>query len=570
METVPKPPQEIAAQALDVYPYFGASVMPENEATRLDEQAKGLKAEIESIKPYMLADDELAPILADVKQRATETGVWRTDKGEGADKRLEYAVEQRKGYGYTEGEAIEGAVKELKRSGYLEAVRNRRKEQERLFKVPISEYIGGHEIEADTEKAELDKLLERTVDITTLTEAELASLSRSFPSGNFVYHGTGTEQLIKILDTGVLANAKALYERENEAAKAEGRDAGIVQRNSGFEGVSWSMNGIDALPGDRYHLAGFLAAPEAILNDTQQFAVPSRPAPNEVLQISGEVDASKFYDAKTQFELYCNPGMFGETNSVLDNLVSVSMWEDEESRQFRDEPMLYQIKRGLLAQPDYQDQLRERYSVTEKGKIRLDPDLLQQIDNEIPVAAVWLQAVIDTGRLQGTQFADKELPAIIDQLNGDNFKELFGASRQDWEQYEAVLDEAEKFAGNVEVPVESMYFVAPRKDADTWLKVMARSPHKPAGILLYDDKKVRLENFASLHRGDHTELTRELQTAINPENDGYIDYGQVLGVEFNDDMRTGHKHQVIAEKYLSNRRVIRAVDGKLVVERPTL
>ena len=567
METVPKSPQEMAAQILDVYPHYSYYEMPEDEAARLSEQAKGLKAEVEGMKPYMLPDDELASKLADVKQRATESGVWRADKGEGADERLAYAVEQNKRYGYTEEEATAEAVTSLKRRGYLDAIRDKREEQERLFKDPIGEYIEGHGVDADTERAEVDKLLERTVDITTLTEAEVANISRDFPSGNFVYHGTGTEQLVNILNSGALANAKALYEREDEAAKVEGRDAGIVRRNSGFEGVSWSMNGIDALPGDRYHLAGFVAAPEAVLTNDQQLAVPSRPAPNEVLQISSEVNAHEFYDVKTQLELYCNLGMFGESNSMFNNLVSISFWEKEESRQFSDEPMLYQAKRGFLAQPEYQAKLRELYSVGEDGKIRLDPDLLQQVDNEVPVAAVWLQAAIDTGRLKGTQFGDKELSAIIDELNGENIKELLDSSRQDWEQHEAVLDEAEKLAGNIEIPVESMYFVAPRKDAEAWLKVMARSPYKPAGILLYDDKKVQLENFASLHRGDHTELTAELQTAIKPDNEDYIGYAEVLGTEFNDDMRTGHEHQVIAEKHLSNRGAIKKVNGKLVIER---
>ena len=567
METVPKSPQEMAAQMLDVYPYYNDYAMPEGEAVRLEEQAKALKTEIESMKPYMLSDDELAPRLAEIKRRATESGVWRADKGNGADERLAYAVEQNKGYGYTEEEAIEGAVKVLKRNGYLDTIRYERKEQERIFKDPINEYISSHEVDAETEKAEIDKLLERTVDITTLTEVEIAMLSHDFPSGNFVYHGTGTEQLVKILDTGVLANAKALYEREDATAKAEGREAGIVRRNSGFEGVSWSMNGIDALPGDRYHMAGFVAAPETILSDTMQLAVPSRPAPNEVLQISTEVDASEFYDAKTQFELYRSTGVLGETNSVFDNFLSVSMWGKEENRQLSDEPMLYKAKRGLLAQPEYQDQLRKLYSVDEGGKIRLDPDLLQQIDNEIPVAAVWLQAAIDTGRLKGTQFADKELPTVIDELDDENIKMLIGNSRQDWGQYEAVLDKAEKVAGNVEVPVENMYFVAPRKDAEAWLKVMARGQHKPAGILLYDDKKVRLENFASLHRGDHRELTAELQAAIRPSNENYINYSEVLGTKFSDDMRTGHKHQVIAEKHLSNRGTIKIMDGKLMIER---
>ena len=567
METFPKSPQEMAAQMLDVYPYYSNFVMPEGEAVRLEEQAKALTTEIESMKPYMLSDDELAPRLANIRQRATESGVWRADKGNGADERLAYAIEQRKGYGFSEEEALEGAVKELKRNGYLEAIKFKRKEQEHLFKDPISEYISSHEVKAEKEKAEIDKLLERTVDITTITEVEIAMLSHNFPSGNFVYHGTGTEQLVKILDTGVLANAKALYERESATAKAEGREAGIVPRNSVFEGVSWSMNGINALPGDRYHIAGFVAAPETILNDTMQLTVPSRPAPNEVLQISKEIDAGEFYDTKTQFELYCDTGMLGETNSVFDNLLSVSMWGEEENRQFHDEPMLYKAKNGLLAQPEYQDQIRKLYSVDKGGKIRLDPDLLQQADNEIPVAAVWLQAAIDTGRLKGTQFANKELPTIIDELNDENIKMLIGNSRQDWEQYEAVLDKAEKVAGNVEVPVENMYFVAPRKDAEAWLKVMARSQHKPAGILLYDDKKVRLENFASLHRGDHTELTAELQTAIKPNKENYINYSEVLGTKFSDDMRTGHRHQVIAEKHLSNRGAIKTIKGKLIIER---
>lgn len=32
-------------------------------------------------------------------------------------------------------------------------------------------------------------------------------------------------------------------------------------------------------------------------------------------------------------------------------------------------------------------------------------------------------------------------------------------------------------------------------------------------------------------------------------------------------MRTGHKHQVIAEKHLTNRGAIKKVNGKLLIER---
>lgn len=567
METIRSSPQEEAARMLDVYPYFSDNAMPKDEAARLKQEADSLKSELEEFRPYIHPDDQLTAKLIELKQRARQSGVWRTDMGEGAEERLAYAIEQNMGYGYTEEEATKAALRELKSNGYLDAIRHKRKEQEHTFKDPISEYIGSHELGTDTEKAELEILLERTIDITTLSEPETSRLLHDFPSGNFVYHGTGTEQLIKILDTGILANAKALYEREKATAKAEGRETKMIRRNSGFEGVSWSMNGIDALPGDRYHLAGFIAAPEAILSDTCQLAIPSRPAPYEVVQISTKVEAAKFYEAKTQFELYLNPGIFGESNSVFDNLISISIWEKEENRQLRDEPMLYSAKRGLLAQPEYQDRLRSLYSVDDSGRIRLNTDLFQQIDNKIPVAAVWLQAAIDTGRLKDTQFANKELAAIIDELNSENITVLLGACRQDWEEYEAVIDEAGKVSGSVEVPVENMYFVAPRKDAKAWLEVLARSQHKPAGILLYDDKEVRLENFASLHGGDHAKLTEELKAAIKPENKRYIDYAKVLGTEFKDDMRTGHKHQVIADRHLDNCATIRLENGELVLSR---
>lgn len=567
MEKVPKSPQEMAAQMLDVHPYFSDFAMPEGHASCLEAEAEKLKAEVEGLNPYMLSDHQLSPVLADVERRAKKSGVWSAETGEGADQRIAYGVQKLGEYDISGEEATEVAVKELKSNGFLATIRDKRREQERLFKEPIEEYISDHEIEAGPEAFAIIQLLERTVDIATLTKTEEDKVSRDFPSGNFVYHGTGTEQLVKILDSGVLANAKALNEREDAAAKAEGRETEGVRCNSGFEGVSWSMNGIDALPGDRYHMAGFIAAPEVIIGDSMQLAVPSRPAPNEVLQISAEVDANEFYDAKTQVELYRRPGMFGEANSVFDSLVSVSIWQNEEHRQSNDEPMLYKAKRDLRAQPDYQSRLRELYSAGDGGKIRLDPDLLQQADSEIPVAAVWLQAAIDTGRLRGTQFADKELPAVIEELNSENIKILIDSSRQDCEPYETILDQAEKVSGNVEIPVENMYFVAPRKDADAWLRVMARSEHKPAGIILYDEHNVRLENFASSHRGDHAALTAELRTAIKPGKEGYIDYTEVLGTMFSDDMRAGRKHQVIAEKHLANRGAIKKVNGELVIER---
>lgn len=556
MEKVPKAPQEMAAQMVDVYPYFSDYAMPEESAKHLREQAKALQAEVEGLKPFLLSDEELAPKLANIQSRAVESGIWRADKGEEADKRIDYAIQEQKKWGYTDEEATVTALKELRTSGYLDAIRSTRKEQEQTFREPVNEYIGEHRIDAESEKEQIDELLERTVDITTITQDELGTLSADFPSGNFLYHGTGTEQLVRILDTGELASTKALKQQEDEAARAEGRDTGIVRHNSGYEGVSWSMNDIDALPGDRYHLAGFVAAPEAVLGGDTQLAVPSRPSPNEVILIDGKINAKEYYSAKTQLELY----KAYERNSVLRGLID-RVTEDSADGPSKLEKLLPRLQVEAFIKT-----LRDNFTVSDTGTIALSPELLSTTDEdaEIPVAAVWLQGLVDAGRLKGTDFEGMSTSEVIAGISRKNIEQLYTQLYVDTDVYEAISKIEE---GVVAVPVEQMYFVAPRKDAETWLKVMARSQHKPAGILLYDDKKIRLENFASLHRGDHTELTAELQSAIKPDNEDYIDYAEVLGTQFSDDMRTGYKHQVIAEKHLASRGAIKKVNGKLICTR---
>lgn len=564
MEFRPKSAQELLAQAESANPYFSDFLMPEEEATRLNEQARAMRDDIRGYDVYESSDEELSVALEAAWQQADENGILRADKGESAAARMAYAAAQNERYGYAIDEAREKAAQDLKKSGYIDAVRQSRQDQERRYKDPIDKYIKDHEISVDKERAELDLILETVIDTGTLTEKESMEMSRVFPSGNFMYHGAGTEQLVGMLDSGALMNFKALQERENTLAASEGREPDMLRRNSGYEGVSWSMNTIDGLPGDRYHLAGFMVAPEVALGTDQQLAIPSRPAPSEVLQISAEVDASALYDAKTQVELYRDFGMLGESNSVFSNLLAVAKLRKGQSEGLQGEPMLYSAKNEA---PEYQEQLRSLYTITDRGNIRLNPDLLQQTGEQTPVAAVWLRAAIDTGRFSGTHLEGKELSVVIDELDEATCRELISMGRQDSEQYEKLLEQSDSTAGSIEVPVEDMYFVAPRKDAETWLRVLARSAHKPAGVVLYDDKKVRLENFASSHRGDQGALTKEIGKVVSADNPDYISYSQVLGAEFDDSMRAGSRRQVIGEGYLVNRGTIKKENNKLIIDR---
>lgn len=109
------------------------------------------------------------------------------------------------------------------------------------------------------------------------------ALGRKFPSGTFLFHGATTSHIVKILNSGYLMNAHAI-------------DASTRGSNGGSEGVSWSLSEIEAVPGTRYHIAGFVAPPEAVLGKNTQLAVPDKPAPFEVVQLSKNIDAEWYYD----------------------------------------------------------------------------------------------------------------------------------------------------------------------------------------------------------------------------------------------------------------------------------
>jgi len=185
-------------------------------------------------------------------------------------------------------------------------------------------------------------------------------LRQNFPSGNFVYHGTKFEQVIEILTSGYLKNVKALKE-------THGR---YVPNNSGYEGISWSLNNIEALPGDRFHLAGFLGSPEEILDPDQQFTIPSRPAPFELVQINRDIEPNEFYDFNIQNRIYRHVSL-GDSNSVASNLVKVANFENKNTSKSDSIPMLIKF---LNEHPDDQElaqELRKFYQIrTKDGQLK--------------------------------------------------------------------------------------------------------------------------------------------------------------------------------------------------------
>lgn len=433
-----------------------------------------------------------------------------------------------------------------------------------------------------TEQNEWDKLgdpiellRDTAIDMVDCAEGELAS---DFPHGVYLYHGAKVEQIEEIFESGAIMNAGAVYETKLNLKRNELREAGKseeeieaelkkvwITHNSGQEGISWSANGIDALPGTRGHIAGFLAAPEVVLGENK-LVIPSRPAPYELLQISDGIDTEKFFEAKKQYEVW------GYRNVSLDEMASVDSGlvflilargdKGKEESYFKSLLSEFAQRGGLSA-----EELRKHYEVAADGRVKIDDTLHQQKYNEqyLPPAAVWMQYMVDAGMFNGTEAEGLDVNGLIEMAaeREDLTKYMLYHAREQGKRYadgyEAKLDES----GDVVTPVEKMYLVTSHHDLEHWLEVIKRTGHRPRGILFYDDEKVVRENFAQKEHGDHAELAKEIGHAVGVDGDFWP---EKMGLDVEGASRTGTQGQVLVEDVVDRSKEVRVVGGELVIE----
>lgn len=403
--------------------------------------------------------------------------------------------------------------------------------------------------ELDPKDLAAERMRERVIELAKMDEGEL---SKGFPSGNFLYHGAKNERLEAVIKSGYLGNAMAFND-------------GKVGANSGYEGISWSMDGIDALPGTDGHLAGFLAAPEDVVSSGEKLVVPSRPAPYELLQIGGNMETKKFYEHRIQNEMFCSYGIF-EQNSVIDNFVKVKVWLENEMSETPNtfisksmSPMLFEFADDERCNAEY---LRGLYSFNEEeDATELSKELFQQWD--IPTGAVWMQRIVDGGAMKDTKYDGMEVSELISEIkNGDMdlCKLIIGTTISVRKHYDSVVDQDLERAAKIMIPIEKMYFVTNRSDLDGWIAKFAESGHEPKGFILYDGDKVTRSNFASAEKGDHAELTSEIIHAV-----GGSDFWQgTMGINVDEIARGGSRGQVLKETEVVRNKEIKVVDGKLV------
>jgi len=564
---VKKSPHELAAQIESVHS-VGYSISETETGAKLRADFEQARKHLEELQESGVSDDVLAQELERMYEEGVESGAYSPDEGLSAEALIASEKERHLSYGHSEEEAEAEAVKHLRSEGYLGALRQERRISESAIERHFTSFDSEHELTAEEEKQRINALGERCYLMSS--PEQMAVLGQDFPGGNFLYHGTHVEQALKILDDGELLNSAALFEREDAETKAGGRATKIIRRNTGYEGVSWNYNNIGAMPGDRYHLVGFLASPGTALQDGLQLAIPSRPAPHELILINGEINSKRFYELKTQDELLFTFSV-GESNSVWHNIFTLGEYKSFLGRKKSpvSSSMLNDFESRHLTDEQTEVLLRGKFNIREDGSIELSPDLLQQVSKDIPVAAVWMQALIDTGRIKGVGgFEDvATVSEAISRIDEKSMHSLFEELKKDKIYLDQLVEVEEEKIKPIAVPTSEMYFVVPSTDLHKWLKVLARCKTLPKGIVIYDHNKIRMENFASLHRGDNAALTEELRKAI-PQRDGYIDYeDQILGEDITPEKIGGYRRHVVAERYLKNRKSLKKDStGEIIIQ----
>jgi hypothetical protein len=155
------------------------------------------------------------------------------------------------------------------------------------------------------------------------------------------------------------------------------------------------------------------------------------------------------------------------------------------------------------------------------------------------------------------------MPGKKDPLKAEFLKEMDYLNRL-WEEQERKITP-------IQVPVSKLYLVVPKHDLEKYLQILARCEPStwPKGIIVYDNRQIRLENFASLHTGDHATLSQWLQNLIPPKTpaEGYIDYcSTFLGKpEISPEDRGGYMNQVIRDSIIRKRPSIIVNNGRLII-----
>lgn len=447
---------------------------------------------------------------------------------------------------------------------YLKSLRSDRLYASKKLKdswTPFS-FLSDHPLDTEVESHRIEELRKIVLNNTELTEEQTDELRKIFPSGNFLYHGSDLDGCVKILDSGEIASTATLKGRNHDIQSKAGEDCGIA----------WNFNKVGVLPGDPYHISGFLTSPESVLRSSKtKLIVPWRPGENELELIPSNFDYKKYTHATTQQEIMV--GAYFQAAEFKRYQIEGEEMHDTifTSPDLSLSQNLTAVREGVLTV----DELRKFYEIKDDGVIEFDPDIIT--DGRGLSSIVALQAYLDnplmktprfTDRLQIkgediTQLTDKEVFDILDAgIRGLSFDYRQGLMKE--------LEDLQAGTDDITVGIENTIFVAPENDLEQWLKILARTGKSPKFILPFHPATgPRIPKWKEFY-GDQDKMTEVLSSFVDtvvPEKK-VIPWEEIVGQPINGESHgTGGYRYVMKHSFIkdSNEITLDESSGQLKV-----
>jgi len=319
--------------------------------------------------------------------------------------------------------------------------------------------------ESQARKEELKKRIITLGDETVIGEELSQNLKAAFPSGNYLVHGTSVEGGLA-LSADKDGKLKSVAEIRKTDEKFKGK--------AGFMGVSFSYDGVGALPGTWRHMAMFVTSPELTLKDRDKKLVVPYYAANKELQLVGnnyDRNVATFVDSTMDF--------FGLSNimgskGVIQDFVELETPYNTTAGDTPIEKDLKRLKAGEIKSEDISGQ----YEVAE-GKFKINPSAMEGQISEGTIWSDYLLRYSEEGRKLGKTLADVTPQELI---------ELHKKTKDDVRQ---IVRDVERVAdvmtggSAASVAIEDTVMFIPRTDVDKWLDVFSRTGKAPKAFVAF-------------------------------------------------------------------------------------
>lgn len=396
-------------------------------------------------------------------------------------------------------------------SHYAAFLRARIGENEKEVQTAFDGFLATHP-ETDQSKERRKELEKRVVTETEMPKDVSEKIKEMFPSGNYLDHGTSIKSAMAIAGDpdGALKSAEEIRKKNPN-----------FTGHGGVWGISFSFNGVGAMPGSWRHMAIFVTSPEVAMKGGRELNVTYRANEKELQLLGGTYDLEIGAYVESTYDFFKKRNSLDD-DGVEDDFAELKtplVYEKGETPIERD---LKKLSDGDLTEED----ISANYKVIE-GRFVVSPSVNEQDISLGLIYADYLLKHTPEGRalqkdLKGVSPA--ELLKLYYDTSG-----IKDAIFEDMERASKVLKESMALS----LPIEDTIIFVQESDLKKWLDVFSRVDKAPKAFVSVSRKKQLVApnwNFPEGQWEKAEEIIEGVLTRAGAPAPS-ISYDQILGRE---------------------------------------